>query len=318
MTTDYDNVDIPRDRLGRPMIMQPNGKRTAYRRCTTFVGCLEDTYGLQQWMKRQVVYGIGQNNELALAASNTDPNDKTGLGQIAEQAMEAAGSGAAAELGTQIHRWAELLDLGQAPTDENGYRVADHQADLDAYQAATQHISFTGIETFRVNDEWKVAGTADRIGLWRGRPTIMDIKTGSIDYPAKMAMQLAMYARMTPYDIPTDTRTADPEPLDLNRGIIIHLPAGEGRCDLYEIDLAKGWGACLIARQVWSWRSTKNLTKQVDPHSDTPQVASWELLITNAESLDRLREIWTRAEELGQLTDDLKKLAQARSRRLAA
>jgi hypothetical protein len=41
-------------------------------------------------------------------------------------------------------------------------------------------------------------------------------------------------------------------------------------------------------------------------------------LITNAESLDRLREIWTRAAELGQLTDDLKKLAHARSRRLAA
>jgi hypothetical protein len=133
-----------------------------------------------------------------------------------------------------------------------------------------------------------------------------------------MAMQLAMYARMTPYDIATDTRTTDPEPVDLNWGIIIHLPAGQGRCDLYEIDLAKGWGACLIARKVWNWRATKDLTKQVDPNAPAAQPATWELLITNADSLDRLREIWTRAAELGELTDDLKRLAEARSRRLAA
>ena len=318
MTTQFENVDIPRDRFGRPMIVPPDAKnknkRTPYRRCTTFVGCLDDMNGLMKWQARQVAYGMGQRNDLMLAAAAADPGDKKTLHDIAEKAKEAAKSSAAADIGTALHSFTERIDRGQPL----GVVPQEYQADLDAYRAATQNIEYLGIETFRVHDEWQIAGTADRIGLWRDRPTIMDIKTGSIDYPAKMAMQLAMYARMTPYDIPTDTRTTDPEPIDLNRGIIIHLPAGQGICNLYEIDLAKGWGACLIARKVWNWRGTKELTKQVDPNAPAPQPATWDLLITNADSLDRLREIWKRAAELGELTDELKRLAEARSRRLAA
>ena len=45
--TQFDNTEIPRDRWGRPMIMPAKGsKRIAYRRATTFVGCLDDTIGL--------------------------------------------------------------------------------------------------------------------------------------------------------------------------------------------------------------------------------------------------------------------------------
>ena len=143
----------------------------------------------------------------------------------------------------------------------------------------------------------------------------MDIKTGSIDYPHKMAMQLAMYARSINYDIATDTRHPDKTPVELNRGVIIHLPAGQGRCELVEIDIAKGWGACLIARQVWSWRDTKGLTQ---PLRTPAEPATWESLIADADNLDRLREVWNRAKELGQLTPDLKLAAKLRSEELAA
>ena len=161
-----------------------------------------------------------------------------------------------------------------------------------------------------------MAGTADRIGIIHGRPMIMDIKTGSIDYPHKMAMQLAMYARSVPYDIATDKRIADAEPIDLNRGVIIHLPAGQGRCDLYEIDIAVGWGACLIARQVWDWRGRKDITRLIDPAAGSAEPATWESLILGADSKDRLREIWRRASELGELTAELKAAAKVRSEEL--
>lgn len=316
--TEFQNADIPRDRFGRPMIVPPDAKnknkRVPYRRCTTFVGCLDDMNGLMKWTARQVAYGMGQRNDLVLAAAAADPGDKKTLHDIAEKAKEAAKSSAAADIGTALHSFTERIDRGQPL----GPVPAEYQADLDAYREATKNIEFLGIETFRVHDEWQIAGTADRIGLWHGRPTIMDIKTGSIDYPAKMAMQLAMYARMTPYDIATDTRTQDPQPVDPNWGIIIHLPAGQGICNLYEIDLAKGWGACLIAKKVWNWRGTKDLTALVDPHAPEPKPATWESLISNADNLDRLREIWKRAAELGQLTDELKSLAQTRSKQLAA
>jgi hypothetical protein len=313
VTENFENVELPRDRFGRPMVMDPKGKkRTAYRRCTTFVGCLDDMNGLMNWKARQVAYGMGQRNDLVLAAAASQPADKKKLGEIAEKASEAAKSGAAADIGTALHAFTERIDRGQPL----GNVPAEHQADIDAYRQATETIEYLDIETFRVHDDWQVAGTADRIGRLHGRTMIMDIKTGSIDYPHKMAMQLAMYARSLPYDIATDKRGTDPERIDLNYGVIIHLPAGQGICNLYEIDIAKGWGACLIAKQVWGWRGTKELTRLIEGPPGPP--ATWGSLIANADSVERLREIWVRAKELGQLTPDLKLAAKIRSEELAA
>ena len=43
--TQYTNIEIPRDRYGRPCVIPPEGdpKRVPYRRVTTFVKALEDT-----------------------------------------------------------------------------------------------------------------------------------------------------------------------------------------------------------------------------------------------------------------------------------
>jgi hypothetical protein len=311
----WQNAEIPRDRWGRPMIMPLKGtKRVAYRRATTFVGCLDDTNGLMKWMSRQVAFGMGQRKDLVLAAAAADPTDKKKIGEIADKAAEHAKgvAGDAAETGTALHSLTERIDRG-GPL---GVVPSEYQADIEAYRKATEHIEYLGIETFRVHDEWKVAGTADRIGILNGRPMIMDIKTGSIDYPHKMAMQLAMYARSLPYDISTDQRGIDVKEVDLNYGVIIHLPAGQGRCDLYEIDIAKGWGACLIARQVWDWRGRKDLTRLIDPAAGPAEPATWESLILGADSKDRLREIWRRASELGELTAELKAAAKVRSEEL--
>ena len=311
----WPNAEIPRYRWGRPMIMPLKGtKRVAYRRATTFVGCLDDTNGLMKWMSRQVAFGMGQRKDLVLAVAAADPTDKKKIGEIADKAAEHAKgvAGDAAETGTALHSLTERIDRG-GPL---GVVPSEYQADIEAYRKATGHIEYVGIETFRVHDEWKVAGTADRIGILNGRPMIMDIKTGSIDYPHKMAMQLAMYARSLPYEISTDQRGIDVKEVDLNYGVIIHLPAGQGRCDLYEIDIAKGWGACLIARQVWDWRGRKDLTRLIDPSAGPAEPATWESLILGADSKDRLREIWRRASELGELTAELKAAAKVRSEEL--
>lgn len=307
MTDNFTAVEIPRDRWGRPMIMPPKGKkRVAYRRTTTFVGCLDDMNGLMKWTARQVAYGMGQRNDLVLAASAARPDDKKTLGEIAEKAKEAAKSSAAADIGTALHSFTERIDRGEPI----GNIPNEYRADLEAYKAATAGIEWLGIEAFRVHDDWQIAGTADRIGRfpWSELPVIADIKTGSIDYPHKMSMQLAMYARMTPYDITTDTRTTDPGGgMNINRGVIIHLPAGKGECTLYEIDIVKGWGACLIARQVWDWRGRKDLTRPLhDPLAMPPLAATWESLALAATTADELRIIWKRALELGQLTEQIK------------
>lgn len=323
--TDLVNTEIPRDRYGRPMVMAAVGtKRVSYRRTTTFVGCLEDTYNLMAWKNRQVAIGLGQRPDLVLAAASSDPDDKKRFNEITEKACEHALSSASATTGTSLHALTERLDRGQ----KLGHVPDPYGADLKAYEKATTGIEFTSIEAFRVHDEWKVAGTTDRVGYYNGRLTIMDIKTGSIDFPHKMAMQLAMYARSTPYDIGTDKRGTDPAPIDLNTGIIIHLPAGQGVCDLYEIDIAKGWGACLIAQQVWAWRGEKHLTHKVDQERETVWEKSnaptrlgdsgWVQLATIAATVDRLRDLWKQAAQAGALTEDFRAAARKRSEQLAA
>lgn len=313
--TELGNAEIPRDRYGRPMVMPPGArtKRVAYRRVTTFIACLEDTYNLMAWKNRQVAYGMGRRKDLVLAAAASDPADKRKLNEIAEKATEYAMASASATTGTALHALTERIDRGQ-PID---YIPDEYQADIEAYRRATASIEWLGIESFRVHDDWQVAGTADRIGRDRhGRLRIYDIKTGTIDYPHKMSMQLAMYARSAPYDIETDTRTVDPGPIDLHRGVIIHLPAGEGRCDLYEIDIVSGWGACRLAKQVWEWRATKGLAQPIDLDAPPAEMPTWESLARDARNVDDLRLIWKRAGQLGQLTEDLRALCARRSQEL--
>jgi hypothetical protein len=309
---EFVDTKIPRDRYGRPMVLPPGRgtKRVAYRRVTTFVGCLEDTYNLMAWKNRQVAYGMGQRKDLVLAAAAADPGDKRKLDEIAQKATEHAMASAAATTGTALHALTERIDRGQ----RLGFVPAEYQADIEAYRRATEGIEWAGIESFRVHDGFQVAGTADRIGRVGDGPwRIYDIKTGSIDYPHKIAMQLAMYARSVPYDIAADKRGTDT--VDPRYGVIIHLPAGQGRCELHRVDIVAGWGACLLAKQVWDWRSTKGL---VEPLRDPGAPATWESLVRDARHLDDLRLIWSRSRELGELTPELRALCTQRSQELAA
>ncbi len=309
------NIEIPRDGYGRPLVMPVRGtKRVPYRRTTTFAGVLEDTNGLIKWESRLVAYGMGQRKDLVLAASAADPADKAKLSEIAGKAKEHAGGSAAATTGTALHELTERIDRGHPL----GAIPQEHKADIDAYRRATAGMEYTALETFRVYDDWRVAGTADRIGrLNGGRLMIMDLKTGSIDYPHKMAMQLAMYAHSVPYDIGTDTRGTDPDQIDYRRGLIIHLPAGQGVCDLYEIDLTAGWAACVLAKQVWDWRGRKGLLERVDPARVSPGPPTWETLIRDARDVADLRLIWKRANEIGELTPTLRALCTQRSTELS-
>jgi len=324
MTIEYtETTGIPRDRWGRPMVIAPSSKtkRVGYQRTTTFVGVLENTYNLMAWKQRQTVLGMGARKDLILAAAAADPDDKKTLNDIAEKACEHALSSAAATTGTALHSLTERIDKGKPL----GAVPDEYLGDIKAYEQATQNIEWLGIEAFRVHDDWKVAGTADRIGKTKNEiGSIYDIKTGSIAYPHKMAMQLAMYARSLPYDINTDTRGTPEDGLDINTGIIIHLPAGEARCDLYEINIAKGWGACLIAKQVWDWRNTKDLTHLIGDE----RVSTWEKAnrerpiglqaIESADSLEQLRILWNAARDADALTEDFRAAARKRSEQLAA
>lgn len=283
------NLDIPRDGFGRPLVMPPDGgdRRRAYQRCTTFVGVLENTWNIQQWEVRKVVEGMGQRPDLVLAASATDPDDKKGMQAIGAKAKEHALGSAAATTGTALHALTERVDRGEPL----GSVPAAAEADIFAYQAATAALEHLAIEEFRVFDDWQIAGTADRICRYGDEAIVADVKTGSIDYgQGKIAMQLAMYAHSLPYDIATDRRSDRLPDLNLEKALIIHLPAGQAQCRLVWVDIRKGWEACGLAKRVWDWRKTKNLTWE-DVPSDSLEALCF-MAIRTCTSVEGLRDLW--------------------------
>jgi hypothetical protein len=297
--------DIPRDHIGRPLVVPPGGgKPIAYTRCTTYVGCLDDMWNLHRWDERNVAIGLADRPDLLLSVS-AHRDDKDKLNDIVSAAKEAAKAKAAAEIGTSLHKLTERLDRGQTL----GVVPATYKADIAAYERATACLEIVGIERFTVLDELKIGGTHDRTVRYQDRRYISDLKTGSINYGAlKIAMQLAVYSRSVLYD----HRTFERAPLDVDqdRALVIHLPAGQGRCELHWVDIAAGWEAVQVAAQVRAWRSRGGL---FTPFETTPDLPA---LIAEAASVVSLRALWAANQDTW--TDDLTILANARKAELTA
>lgn len=245
--------EIPRDRWGRPLIVPPGGGNLVpYARASSFADVLEDRSNLEKWKCRMTAHGLALRPELLLAATVTGLDDRSGLNKIVEDAITAAGGGAAASIGTSLHSLTEMWDRGETLPNF----PAQYEQDLAAYQAATAQFSMDHIERFVVCDELQIAGTPDRVMAG----VIGDLKTGGSDgkWLGKHAPQLAIYAHSQFYDPATGTRT----PIDnvnQKEGVIFHAPAGQGRCDLYLLDLVAGWEGVQVAVEVRAWRKRKGL-----------------------------------------------------------
>ena len=243
---------IPRDRYGRPMVVPPKGgKPVPYTRTTTVAGSLDDGTALVAWKLRMAAAGLTLRPDLLLAASANRDN-KLEMDKLVEDAMQAAGATSAATIGTALHTLTEKLDRGE----DLGVIPDDYVADIQAYAEATKHFTNVNIEQFCVLEKFKIAGTPDRIVEYKGEKFISDLKTGSISYPNKIAMQLAVYAHGLPYDPATATRGSWGD-INTERGIIVHLPAGSGECTLHFVDIKEGWKGIQLAMKVRTFRDTK-------------------------------------------------------------
>jgi len=297
--------EIPRDRWGRPLVVPPaGGKPIGYTRATHLAGLLEDTYNLSRWQQRMVAIGLADRPDLVLAVGAHRDN-KEKLNGIAEDAMEAAKAHAAATTGTAIHALTERIDRGQLL----GEVPEQYRSDLDAYERATRRFEHLAIERFTVVDELKVGGTPDRIVRFEGENYIFDLKTGSsVDFGAgKIAMQLGIYSRAVAYNWRTQTREPLPE-VNQERGIVAHLPAGSGHCELKWVDIAAGWDAVQLAVQVKAHRARKSWYSPFTmPLADQIAAAA---TVADLYAIHRANT--------AQWTDELTQLAAARKRVLLA
>lgn len=252
-----------RDRWGRPLIIPPDGgKPVGYTRATTVAKTLDDEGSLIKWAQRMTAAGLARRPDLlALVASKLDETGdipeqhKNAVQQLCDEAKEHGGGSRAANLGTALHALTEQIDLGQKP-----YIGSDMQADIDAYRQAVEPFEVLGVEQFVVLDEHRIGGTFDR--LWRlpdGRVVIADLKTGrDLAYSWRsIAVQLAIYANSIRYH--DGLRTNLPADIDRDLGVVIHLPVGQARCDLYTVDLRAGLLALQHSMWARNWRNRKDL-----------------------------------------------------------
>jgi hypothetical protein len=283
------HVEPKRDRWGRYVIPNPEtGKDQSWTRVTTFAKSIADTFGLTKWELRMSALGLARRPDLiAQAATVVDPDNpdaKKLLDRVAADAKEAAGSSAKANLGNALHSFTEQVDLGQSPTIPDPYA-----ADVAAYRAAMQQ---AGVEVLPEHVEQIViipavecAGTFDRLVRIGGGYVIADLKTGrDLSYSwTEIAIQLACYAHAThAYDPATGELTLMPT-VNRSEALVMHLPVGQARCTLYRVDIAAGWEAARLCREVREWRKRKDLAGPISLGTVT---ADGEGLAVSTEPVD--------------------------------
>jgi predicted GIY-YIG superfamily endonuclease len=162
---------------------------------------------------------------------------------------------------TGLHKFTERHDRG-----EHIEPPAPWDADLAAYAttitAAGITISPAHIERITPVPDLAVAGTLDRITAVPGHGLVIaDVKTAhDLRYSwGEIAIQLAIYAHGA--GLWTGTGY-DPMPeVSQTRALVIHLPAGQARCDLHWIDIQAGWDAAKLAAHARAWRCRRDLAE---------------------------------------------------------
>lgn len=256
----YDEIparpEPQRDRYGRYLI---DGKPRT--RVTTFAGAIADKASLIPWAQARAVRGVVERPDL-LAAAAAAMDDERALRKVCEEAKEVGGATAAATLGTALHRMTELADLGLPTPELHADRVGEYRACLAAHRV---EILPDWVETVLLVDRFDLAGTCDRIVMWDGRPTILDLKTGkSLDFGlGEYSIQLALYAHGDhAWDVAKGERLELPE-IRRDVALIAHLPAQGTGCELVAVDIEAGWAAAELAEGVRAWRKRRDLGRKI-------------------------------------------------------
>jgi len=268
-------VDCPRDRFKRPVMVadpaDPTGALVTYQRVTTLAGMIDDTYNLTLWKMRGVAKGVAWRDDLRIAAATTDDSTKDGkaaLDEICEKALDAAGGGAGAAMGTAFHRVTQIADAyPDVPAEQ--YCPPELRQELSAYVALVKTHGLILRPEYQertgICPDAGVAGTWDDLVLGGphecGRYHVGDKKSGQHEFEygqGKIAAQLAMYARMTTLWLATGGGYEAPPAICPEVGYVLYVPIGRAdEACVYPVDLIEGWNRVELAMQIREARSAK-------------------------------------------------------------
>lgn len=279
--------EVRRNQWGQYLVVPPGGvKPTGYVRATTVAKTLDSEGGLGPWKATAAVVGAMRRPGLharwqALIAEHPDPwygseASKAACKKLVEECQLAGGTSDRADVGTALHAIIEQRNLGRPGTP---LLQPTMQADIDAYRATIDAAGITFnpelLETIVVLDRHGVAGTADllEVHVPGHGPMVADLKTGTnLEYSwQSIAIQLAIYANADNVYVQGDATDGSqdrrlPMPtLSRELGLVVHLPAGEARCELLLVDLVAGWKAFEHSMWTRSWRQCKTLARVYTP-----------------------------------------------------
>jgi hypothetical protein len=259
---DNTKADYPRfDGFNRYVLPHPDtGKDFAWTRVTTFARALRDTFALTRWQLRMAGRGLCVRGDL-VARIASEYDDDAVIDKAVADAMEHAGSTVKATYGTALHRLTEGIDR-----DEEIVEPPELRADLDSYRSTVSRsgLIFHAIEQIVCIPDLGLAGTLDRIVSAGADAFVWDLKTGDVEQAwLEIAVQLACYAHAA-YLWDGD-RWAPMLPVRQDVAIVAHLPTGEGQVTLYVVDIARGWQAAQLCRDVRQWRNVGDLAKPWTP-----------------------------------------------------
>jgi hypothetical protein len=257
--------EVRRDRWGRYVLPDPvTGEERAWTRATTIANTLSDPWGLVDWKMRMVAKGIATRDDLrALASALPLDTGKKQLNEVAQDAIEYAGGSSGRNMGNALHEWTAQSDRGEDPKVPPPW-----DRDLEAYHAALElhgvRVAPNMVEQIVCIPDLGVAGTFDRIVVWHPKTYIGDVKTAAkgLDYSwLEIAVQLALYANAEYLWDEVDECWNPMYPVDRTQGLVMHMPVGQARCDLFWVDLEIGWEAVTLAVDVREWRKRKDISR---------------------------------------------------------
>lgn len=305
-----------RDRYGRYLLPDPDtGKNLARQRVTTFAHLIEDSYNIGQWETRMSLKGLAMRPDLIARVASTDVSRKDELNKLAAQAKEAASSSAAANTGTALHAFSEQVDRGEDPKIPPPW-----DADIAAYKTAMDTAGIIRraewIERIVITPQLGLAGTFDRIlELPSGDLIIGDVKSGKdLSYAwLSISVQLAVYAHAIGMWDWEDGYEAMP-PVRQDYGMVMHIPAGTGTCDLYLLDLTAGWQAAHECAAIRMWRARKDLASPWEGAlpGDDDAYGLLAMAIDEAQTTDDLTALWRQGTQEGLWSPELTVRAAAR------
>jgi len=254
---------------GAPLVSDPENpeKTLRYSRPSGYGKVLDDEMALTEWRIWKAMSGVAKSPALAAEISATKDEDRLGKKALREKALDKGTANEAADMGTALHAMTHRME---DETDVDFVPAEQYVQDLDAYMTCLLDYGLRSemIEVPLVNDEFRAAGTADRIfvltkplvtpdgtTLEPGTLVLGDIKTGKkMDFSLPgYAIQMALYAQGTLYDVVTNRRLPTPK-INSDWTILIHLPVGQAKCELLWLSIEIGNYGAWLAHEIKEWR----------------------------------------------------------------